>query len=128
MRAFIFTLLYLVIVIQGNLLGNNTLEFYNNHVERPEKVYKAFEDFIAKYKRDYKDSEERKQRFENFAKTYKKIEKLILQAEKAGHDTSFGINKFADWSSKEFSNSLSHNPPPANNDIPFLNFTLLSRN
>uniref|UniRef100_A0A8R1IAN9 Uncharacterized protein n=1 Tax=Caenorhabditis japonica TaxID=281687 RepID=A0A8R1IAN9_CAEJA len=131
MIVFIFSFLYLVTVIQANLLGNFTPEFFDINIDRnhPEKIYKAFEEFTIKYKRNYKDLAERKLRFNNFVKSFNKVDKLNSDAEKAGYDTSFGINKFSDWSSTEFSSALSHvpPPPPSVDDVPRLNITIYGK-
>lgn len=79
--------------------------------EHPEKIYKAFEDFKIKYNRTYKDASETQVRFNNFLKSYNKVEELNAKSKEKGFDTTFGINKFSDLSSAEFSGRLAHAPP-----------------
>ncbi|CAI2352437.1 unnamed protein product [Caenorhabditis sp. 36 PRJEB53466] len=124
MRYLLF-LFFQVVLVEPNLLGNYSIEFFDIQIDRnhPEKIYKAFEEFIVKYKRIYKDQAEKTLRFKNFVKSYNKADVLNKKAKEEGHDTKFGINKFSDWSSSEFSGSLSHMPPPSKSDIPMLNIT-----
>jgi len=61
-------------------------------------VEAAFEQFVAKYGRDYKTEAERKARFEIFANNLAKIQALNA----AGHGFTSGVNEFADRSPEEF--------------------------
>lgn len=98
-------------------------EFFEIKIDRehPDEIYKAFEEFKIKYNRKYKDQTEAQMRFNNFVKSYNKVEKLNKESIAAGHSTRFGINKFSDLSKEEFSGRLSH-VAPNNTGIPVLNF------
>ncbi|XP_041978221.1 cysteine proteinase-like [Aricia agestis] len=59
---------------------------------------KLFEKFVAEYKKVYKSDAERKERYQNFYKNLKEINKI----NKSG-TSSADINLFADLAEKEFS-------------------------
>lgn len=61
-------------------------------------VRKAFEDFMAKYKKSYVSAEEQEIRFDIFANNLKQIEKH----NKEGHSYQLGVTEFADKKQDEF--------------------------
>ncbi|CAP31820.2 Protein CBG12926 [Caenorhabditis briggsae] len=96
-------------------------EFFEIKIDRehPEAVYKAFKEFKIKYNRKYKDASETQMRFNQFVKSYNKVNDLNAKAKESGYDTKFGINKFADLTEGEFSGRLSH-VVPNNTGVPVL--------
>ncbi|EFP13079.1 hypothetical protein CRE_15177 [Caenorhabditis remanei] len=101
--------LQLLCISAFDFMQNFENSFFEIQVDRdhPDNLYKEFEEFQVKYKRQYKDEIEKKFRFEQFVRSHNQVGKMNKKAEASGHDTKFGINKFSDRSKDEISSMFS---------------------